>query len=188
MSTHNSIPKTITLPSGYEMPRVGYGVCLFRNCHPCSSFVFSPRPILTFLSSPQVYQIPSEACPILVVDALSFGYRHIDTATAYCNDVACAYAIEFVCTYGTPSLRNAIVPRSEIFFTTKIPPSLRGYDAALESIRNTVEENAGLEGYVDLYMIHAPYGGKENRLAVWRAMRDAWKKGWIRSLGVSNYS
>lgn len=45
-----------------------------------------------------------------------------------------------------------------------------------------------MRGYVDLYLIHAPYGGKENRLEEWRAMRDAWKKGWIRSLGVSNYS
>ena len=124
----------------------------------------------------------------MITNALAVNYRHIDTATAYKNEASCAFAIECITARGIPSLRNTIVPRSEIFFTTKLPPRLRGYDATLESIRKTIEENPGLEGYVDLYLIHAPYGGRENRLGEWRAMRDAWKKGWIRSLGVSNYS
>jgi diketogulonate reductase-like aldo/keto reductase len=44
----------------------------------------------------------------------------------------------------------------------------------------------GLE-YVDLYLIHAPYGGKEGRCGVWRALREAQVEGKVRSVGVSNY-
>ncbi|RPB27969.1 hypothetical protein L211DRAFT_845960 [Terfezia boudieri ATCC MYA-4762] len=94
----NVIPKTITLPSGYEMPRLGYGV----------------------------YQIPGEFCNTVVCEALARDYRHTDTTTAYRNDFTCAYVVDFVATFGIPSKRNAILPRSEIFFTNKLPPKLRG--------------------------------------------------------------
>jgi len=50
-----------------------------------------------------------------------------------------------------------------------------------------IKENPELEGYIDLYLIHAPYGSPDDRIGQWRAMVDAQKRGKIRSLGVSNY-
>lgn len=80
------------------------------------------------------------------------------------------------------------LPRSEIFFTTKFPPKSRGYDQTVRGIDQVLEQNPELEGYIDLYLIHAPYGTREERLGQWRAMVEAHKAGKVRSLGVSNYS
>ncbi|KAF8460044.1 NADP-dependent oxidoreductase domain-containing protein [Kalaharituber pfeilii] len=161
-----TIDSKVKLASGYEMPRLGFGV----------------------------YKTPADICPAVVTTALSVGYRHIDSATAYRNEGACAFAMQAAATKGVPDpsdptgAKRIVIPRSEIFFTSKLPPKFRGYEKTRDSIQKTLERNPGLEGYMDLYLIHAPYGGKENRLGQWRAMRDAWKEGKIRSLGVSNYS
>ena len=60
-----------------------------------------------------------------------------------------------------------------------------GYEATKASIESSFEET-GLE-YIDLYLIHAPFGGAEARKGTWRALLEAQKAGRIRSLGVSNY-
>lgn len=62
------------------------------------------------------------------------------------------------------------------------------YDATKASLNSVIASNPELEGYIDLYLIHAPFGGREARLGAWRAMAEAQKEGKIRSLGVSNYS
>ncbi|MCJ1321271.1 hypothetical protein MMC15_006615 [Xylographa vitiligo] len=82
-------------------------------------------------------------------------------------------------------MRKSGLPRSSIFFTSKVPPGSMGYDATKSEIASTFKET-GLD-YVDLYLIHAPYGGKEARNGTWRALVEAQKAGQIRSIGVSNY-
>jgi diketogulonate reductase-like aldo/keto reductase len=79
------------------------------------------------------------------------------------------------------------LPREDVFFTTKLPPRIRGYEATAKSITGVLEENPELGGYIDLYLIHAPYGSREDRLGQWRAMVEAQREGKLRSLGVSNY-
>src|SRR5207245_1692704 len=68
---------------------------------------------------------------------------------------------------------------------TKIPPGKLGYEAAKASIASSLKQS-GLD-YIDLMLIHAPYGGPEKRKGTWRAMVEAQEAGQIRSLGVSNY-
>ncbi|KAH8153027.1 uncharacterized protein LAJ45_02614 [Morchella importuna] len=124
-----------------------------------------------------VYQTPADKCEALVLHAFSKGYRHIDSATAYRNERPCATAIA-----------ASSLSRTEVFFTTKLPPRLRGYEETKKSLNNVITSNPELEGYIDLYLIHAPYGGRTARLGEWKAMVEAHKEGKIRSLGVSNYS
>ncbi|KAI5801235.1 NADP-dependent oxidoreductase domain-containing protein [Geopyxis carbonaria] len=143
-----SISSTVLLKSGHTMPLLGLGV----------------------------YQTPAALCPALVQHALSLGYRHIDSATAYRNEAACAAGIV-----------ASGIPRSAVFFTTKLPPKLRGYAATRDSIAATLAGAPELGGYIDLYLIHAPYGTREDRVGSWRAMVEAAAAGKVRSLGVSNY-
>lgn len=82
-------------------------------------------------------------------------------------------------------MKKSGIPRSELFFTTKIPPRDMSYAAAKRDIDLTLQRT-GL-GYVDLYLLHAPYGGKEGRLGAWKALVEGVEAGKIRSIGVSNY-
>ena len=106
--------------------------------------------------------------------ALKTGYRHIDSARAYRNEQPCADAI-----------RASGIPRDKIFFTSKVPPRSMGYEATKKSIESSLSQTK--LDYIDLYLIHAPYGGAEARKGTWRALAEAQKAGTIRSLGVSNY-
>ena len=110
----------------------------------------------------------------MVLHALKNGYRHIDSAHAYRNEGPCADA-----------MRGSGIKREEVFYTSKIPPKAMSYDQAKNSIQESFSQT-GLD-YIDLYLIHCPYGGKDNRLGVWKALREAQKAGKIRSIGVSNY-
>lgn len=121
-----------------------------------------------------VYQTPASECKSVVLHALKTGYRHVDSAQAYRNEKPCADAI-----------RTSGLPREEIFFTSKIGPKEMGYDRTKKSIEKSFEET-GLE-YIDLMLIHAPYGGSEARNGTWKALVEAQTAGKIRSLGVSNY-
>lgn len=121
-----------------------------------------------------VYQARSADCTNAVTSALKLGYRHFDSALAYRNESLVGDA-----------LRNSGIPRSELFFTTKLPPKLRGYDATRKAIDESLK-NCGL-GYIDLYLIHAPYGTKETRLGQWRAIEEAVEDKKIKAAGVSNY-
>ncbi|KAL9628255.1 MAG: hypothetical protein Q9164_007345, partial [Protoblastenia rupestris] len=121
-----------------------------------------------------VYQTPASTTESVVLHAFKQGYRHIDSARVYRNEQPCADAI-----------RKSGIPRSEIFFTSKVPPRSMGYEATKAAIESSFTQT-GLE-YIDLYLIHAPYGGKVAREGTWRALVEAQKAGRVRSLGASNY-
>ena len=121
-----------------------------------------------------VYQTPADITESVSLHAFKTGYRHIDSARVYRNEQPCADAI-----------RRSGIPRSEIFFTSKVPPRSMGYDATKASIESSFKQT-GLD-YIDLYLVHAPYGGKTARNGTWRALVEAKNTGKIRSLGVSNY-
>ena len=82
-------------------------------------------------------------------------------------------------------MKKANLPRSTLFFTTKIPPGQNDYAKAKQHIATTLQVT-GLE-YVDLYLLHAPFGGREGRLGAWKALVEGVQEGKIRSIGVSNY-
>ncbi|KAF5008209.1 hypothetical protein F66182_15667, partial [Fusarium sp. NRRL 66182] len=75
--------------------------------------------------------------------------------------------------------------RSEVFLTTKVPPKATGYEAARQSIEDSLKKAE--TDYFDLILLHAPFGGKEGRLGAWRALVEAQKSGKVRSIGVSNF-
>lgn len=80
---------------------------------------------------------------------------------------------------------NAGVPRDQLFFTSKVPPKEVNYEGAKKAVDESLKKT-GLE-YIDLYLLHAPYGGKEGRLGAWQALVEAADAGKVRSIGVSNY-
>jgi diketogulonate reductase-like aldo/keto reductase len=98
----------------------------------------------------------------------------------YHNERECGRAIsDFL---GSPA--GAELSREDIHFTSKLA-SNSTYDAARKAIKKSVKE-CGLE-YIDLFLLHSPYGGKKARLESWRAVEDAIDDGEIRIGGVSNY-
>ncbi|KAL4799489.1 NADP-dependent oxidoreductase domain-containing protein [Aspergillus venezuelensis] len=121
-----------------------------------------------------VYQTPTNVAEKVTVEALKLGYRHIDSAAAYKNEKEVTAAIS-----------TSGLSRSSIFLTTKIPPKSNGYENAKRSKDGSLKQ-AGTD-YFDLILIHAPYGGKTNRLGTWDALVEAQKSGKTRSIGVSNF-
>ena len=105
-----------------------------------------------------------------VLDALKAGYRHIDTAAAYMNESDVGKAV-----------RDSGIKRDEVFITSKLWLQDYGYDAAKKGV-DTSLKNLGMD-YMDLYLLHQPYGDVEG---AWKALEDAKKAGKIRSIGVSN--
>lgn len=120
-----------------------------------------------------VYQLPLGITFQVVKYALGIGYRHIDTARLYGNEVDVGKAI-----------RESRIPREEIFVTTKVWVSDQGYDSTLKAFEGSLQR-LGLS-YVDLYLIHWPVQGKI--VETWKAMIKILKDGKSRSIGVSNYS
>ncbi|KAF1973147.1 Aldo/keto reductase [Bimuria novae-zelandiae CBS 107.79] len=113
--------------------------------------------------------------------ALEAGYRGIDSAQMYHNEKESGKAIlDFLSSdANTDSLK-----REDIHFTSKLA-SNSSYDTARKAISRSVKE-CGL-GYIDLFLLHSPYGGRKARLESWRAVEDAIEDGEIRIGGVSNY-
>ena len=117
------------------------------------------------------YQIPADGSTYRAVrEALDFGIRHIDTAAAYFNEQEVGQAI-----------RESGVPREEIFLTSKLWLQDYGYEPAKKGIAASLRK-LGLD-YMDLYLIHQPYGDVPG---AWKAMEEAKAAGKIRSIGVSN--
>lgn len=82
-------------------------------------------------------------------------------------------------------MKAQTIPRSDLFFTSKVPTRKMSYEGAKGCVDESLKQT-GLD-YLDLYLLHAPYGGKEGRLGAWQALADAVKDGKLKSIGVSNY-
>jgi diketogulonate reductase-like aldo/keto reductase len=80
---------------------------------------------------------------------------------------------------------KAGMPREQLFFTSKVPPRSINYKDAKACVDESLKKT-GLK-YIDLYLLHAPYGGKVGRLGAWKALVEAVEEGKVRSIGVSNY-
>lgn len=102
--------------------------------------------------------------------ALDAGYRHIDTAAAYFNEEEVGRAV-----------RDSGIPREEIFVTSKLWLQDYGYENALKGLDASLSK-LGLD-YVDLYLLHQPYGDVSG---AWKALEEGRRQGKIRSIGVSN--
>ncbi|KAF2095376.1 Aldo/keto reductase [Rhizodiscina lignyota] len=125
-----------------------------------------------------VYQTPADEAASVVHHALKTGYRHIDSAVAYRNEAPSSAGMNTF-------MKETNIPRGELFFTSKVPARNLNYENAKKVIDETLNKT-GLD-YIDLYLLHAPYGGKQGRLGAWRALVEAVEAGKIRSIGVSNY-
>jgi len=120
-----------------------------------------------------VYLVSDVAiCESSVKSALEAGYRLIDTAVAYRNERAVGRGI-----------RSSLVPRDEIFLTTKLWPSDYRPAKSRSAIAGSVERLGC--GPIDLLLLHQPVGDVRN---AWGAMEDAVDQGMVRSIGVSNFT
>lgn len=133
----------VTLNNGIKMPILGYGV----------------------------FQVNNEECERCVLDAVSVGYRSIDTAQSYGNEEAVGNAI-----------KKCGISREELFITTKVWISNGGYETAKVSLRESLRKLQ--TEYIDLVLIHQPFN---DYYGTYRAMEEAYKEGWIRAIGVSNF-
>lgn len=134
----------VTLNNGVKMPILGFGV----------------------------YQISDlEECEEIVYQAITQGYRLIDTAAAYGNEEAVGKAI-----------KRSRVPREELFLTTKLWISDATYEGTKKAFQRSLER-LDLE-YVDLYLIHQPLN---DVYGAWRAMEELYKEGKIKAIGVANF-
>ena len=133
----------LKLSNGVEMPLLGYGV---------------------FLVSP-------EECERCVSDALSVGYRLIDTAQAYQNEEGVGNA-----------WRKGGLNREDLFLVTKVWIANAGEEKAAQSIDESLRKLQ--TDYIDLLLIHQAYG---DVFGSWRAMEKAYRDGKVRAIGISNF-
>ena len=133
----------VLLNNNVKMPKLGYGV----------------------------FQVSNEECERCVLDAISVGYRAIDTAQSYGNEEAVGNAIQ-----------KCGVPREELFLTSKIWMSNASYEKAKASIDKSLHKLK--TDYLDLMLIHQPFG---DYYGAYRAMEEAYKEGKLRAIGVSNF-
>lgn len=134
----------VTLNNGIKMPAIGFGV----------------------------YQVSNQAqCEQAVLDAIETGYRLIDTAQAYANEVAVGNAI-----------KKSGVAREELFITTKVWVSNYGYEKAKASVEESL--NKLQLDYIDLVLLHQPFN---DYYGAYRALVDLYKEGKIKAIGVSNF-
>ena len=131
------------MSNGVEMPLLGYGV----------------------------FQVSPEECERCVSDALSVGYRLIDTAQAYFNEEGVGNA-----------WRKSGLKREDLFLVTKVWISNAGEEKAAKSIDESLKKLK--TEYIDLLLIHQAYG---DVFGTWRAMEKAYRAGKVRAIGVSNF-
>lgn len=125
-------------------------------------------PILGF----GVFQVPDlNECERAVLDALEIGYRLIDTAASYMNENAVGNAI-----------KKSGVSREDMFITTKLWVQDTGYEKTKKAFEKSLNK-LQLE-YLDLYLIHQPYGDVHGS---WRAMEELYNTGKVKAIGVSNF-
>lgn len=135
--------QSFALNNGLQIPALGYGV----------------------------FMMTSAEVERHLPEAVAAGYRHVDTANAYFNEVAVGKA-----------LRATGVPREELFVTTKLFPQSYPYEQCGPDIDATLER-LGMD-YIDLLLFHQPYG---DYVGGWKAMEEAVAAGKVRSIGLSNF-
>ena len=151
------IERKIKLSSGYEIPVLALGT----------------------------WQTPADTASRVVMEAIEVGYRHIDTAIAYGNEVGVGEGI-----------KRSGISRENLFVTSKIPAEVKNYEDAKKCIDESLER-LGLD-YLDLMLIHAPKpwavmwlpitkNYDKGNLEVWKALIEARDAGKIKSIGVSNF-
>ncbi|GIN59385.1 aldo/keto reductase [Lederbergia ruris] len=136
----------ITLNNGLRAPQLGYGV----------------------------WKIPNEEAENAVVQALETGYRLIDTAKIYGNEVGVGQA-----------LAKSSLAREEIFLTTKVWNADQGYETTLKAMDESLEK-LGLD-YVDLYLIHWPTPKYDTYVETYKALEKLYKDGKTKAIGVCNF-
>lgn len=153
MKNFSSLSDTLTLNNGYKIPCIGFGT----------------------------WQTPDgEVATKSVKDAISLGYKHIDTAAIYGNEISIGKAI-----------KESGVNRNELFITSKVWNKERGYQTTLNAFEKTIND-LQLD-YLDLYLIHWPAAQNQFKdwdninLETWRAMTELYKAGKIKAIGVSNF-
>lgn len=136
---------TITLNNGVAIPSLGFGVWQMENLTQCEE---------------------------AVINAIKLGYRMIDTASIYLNEVAVGKAIQ-----------NCGVHRDELFITSKLWVQDHGYENAKGAFQRTLER-LQLD-YLDMYLIHWPFG---DFLGAWKALEELYNEGKIKAIGVCNFT
>ena len=137
------VMQNIQLNNGVQMPLLGYGV----------------------------FQVDPKECERCVSDAISVGYRMIDTAQIYRNEEGVGNAI-----------KKSGIDRKEFFIVTKVWVSNAGYEKAKASIETSLRKLQ--TDYIDLLLVHQPFG---DYYGSYRAMEEAYKEGKVRAIGVSNF-
>ena len=143
---------TVTLRSGIHVPCVGFGT----------------------------WKMPPAVAEEAVAQALQAGYRHIDTATAYCNEAGVG-----------SGMKKSGIKREEIFLVTKLPNADHGY-AKAKAAMDTALKDLQVD-YVDSYLVHWPvieehkHRYEEDICETWQAVLDLKKEGKLRVAGVSNF-
>ncbi|KRM58750.1 hypothetical protein C5L31_001712 [Secundilactobacillus malefermentans] len=151
----SKLTETYELSNGVKIPKIGFGT----------------------------WQVPNgQVAYDAVTEALSQGYRHIDTAWQYGNEESVGRAI-----------RDSGLNREDVFVTSKLAAAAKSYDAAMKTFDETMDR-IGLD-YLDLYLIHAPWPWDEmgadystQNIEVWQAMEDIYKTGKVRAIGISNFN
>ncbi|EFX06537.1 aldo-keto reductase [Grosmannia clavigera kw1407] len=128
-----------------------------------------------------LYMMSTKEAAQSVKAALASGYRGFDCAQMYHNEQQAGKAIRSF----LQSPEGAHLDRKDVFYTSKLAQNSAEYEAVRRSITESVTV-CGL-GYIDLFLLHSPYGGTEARQTSWQAVEDAIDAGEVRSGGVSNY-
>lgn len=138
---------TLTMADGRSIPQLGLGV----------------------------WQVPDDDAEAAVRIALESGYRLVDTARIYDNEVGVGRG-----------LAGSGVPREDLFVTTKVWNSDHGVERTLAACRASLDR-LGLE-HLDLYLIHWPSPKRDRYVDTWRALLRLQEEGLVRSVGVSNFT
>ncbi|MDQ2661092.1 MAG: aldo/keto reductase [Actinomycetota bacterium] len=120
------------------------------------------------------YKVPSADATRLCLEAIDAGYRRLDTAALYDNEEGVGRAV-----------REAVVPREELFVTSKVWKDDNGYDPTLHAFDQSMAR-LGLD-VLDLYLIHWPVPSTDRYVDSWRALIRLQEEGRVRSIGVSNF-
>ena len=144
----------------------------------------APRPPLNDGTSiPQIglgtWPLDDTEVAVIIEVALGLGYRHIDTAAKYGNEIGVGAGI-------SAGLVAHSLTREEVFVTTKLDGGYQGNDLAIAGLEASLDR-LGLD-YVDLLLIHWPLPARDEYVSTWRTFIELRDRGLARSIGVSNFT